>query len=54
MKQFMDKDFLLETETAQKLLHEYADQMPIVDITAISIHRKSLKIVSLRISHRYG
>ena len=31
MKQFMDKDFLLETETAQKLFHEYADQMPIVD-----------------------
>ena len=27
----MDKDFLLETETAQKLFHEYADKMPIVD-----------------------
>ena len=31
MKQFMDKDFLLETQTAQKLFHQYADQMPIVD-----------------------
>ena len=31
MKKFMDKDFLLETETAQKLFHEYADKMPIVD-----------------------
>ena len=31
MKQFMDKDFLLETKTAQKLFHEYADKMPIVD-----------------------
>lgn len=27
----MDKDFLLETETAQKLYHEYAAKMPIVD-----------------------
>lgn len=31
MKAFMDKDFLLSTETAQKLFHEYAEQMPIVD-----------------------
>ena len=31
MKAFMDKDFLLETETAQKLYHEYAAKMPIVD-----------------------
>lgn len=27
----MDKDFLLETETAQKLYHEYAVKMPILD-----------------------
>ena len=31
MKQFMDKDFLLSTPTAQHLFHDYADQMPIVD-----------------------
>ena len=31
MKAFMDKDFLLSTETSQKLFHEYADKMPIVD-----------------------
>lgn len=31
MKAFMDKDFLLETETAQKLYHEYAAKMPILD-----------------------
>ena len=31
MKAFMDKDFLLTTETAQKLYHEYAEVMPIVD-----------------------
>ena len=31
MKAFMDKDFLLSTETAQKLYHEYAESMPILD-----------------------
>lgn len=31
MKQFMDKDFLLNTETAQKLFHEHAENMPILD-----------------------
>lgn len=31
MKDFMDKDFLLETPTAQKLFHEYAENMPIID-----------------------
>lgn len=31
MKQFMDRDFLLNTETAKTLYHEYAEQMPIFD-----------------------
>lgn len=31
MKRFMDKDFLLSTETARKLYHEYAEAMPILD-----------------------
>ena len=31
MKKFMDKDFILETETASKLYHEYAADMPIFD-----------------------
>ena len=31
MKAFMDKNFLLETETAQHLFHDYADVMPLVD-----------------------
>ncbi len=31
MKAFMDKDFLLETETAKHLFHDYAEKMPIVD-----------------------
>lgn len=31
MKQFMDKDFLLSSETAKTLYHQYSSQMPIVD-----------------------
>jgi glucuronate isomerase len=31
MKQFMDENFLLQTETAQKLYHDYAAKMPIID-----------------------
>ncbi len=31
MKAFMDKDFLLETETAKHLFHDYAEKMPLVD-----------------------
>ena len=31
MKEFMDKDFLLDTETAKKLYHEHAEKMPIID-----------------------
>ncbi len=31
MQAFMDKDFLLNTETARKLYHEYAAKCPIID-----------------------
>ena len=31
MKNFMDNDFLLQTETAQKLYHKHAAKMPIID-----------------------
>src|SRR5688500_707000 len=31
MKKFLDKDFLLESSTAQSLYHDYAAQMPIID-----------------------
>lgn len=31
MRKFMDEDFLLETETAVKLYHGYAEKMPIMD-----------------------
>ncbi len=31
MKEFMDRDFLLGTETAKHLFHDYAEAMPLVD-----------------------
>lgn len=31
MKNFLDQDFLLQTETAKKLYHEFASEMPIID-----------------------
>ena len=31
MKPFMNEDFLLTTDTAKKLYHEYAEKMPIID-----------------------
>ena len=31
MKKFMDKDFLLTTETSKKLYHDYAEVTPIID-----------------------
>lgn len=31
MKKFMDDDFLLHTKTAQRLYHDYAAEMPVID-----------------------
>ena len=31
MKKFLDKDFILQTETASRLYHEHAEKMPIFD-----------------------
>jgi len=31
IRNFMDSDFLLETETARRLFHEHAEHMPIID-----------------------
>ncbi len=31
MKQFMDKDFLLESETAKTLFHDFAEKTPVLD-----------------------
>ena len=39
MKPFMDKDFLLETETAKHLFHDYAEKQPLVDYHCHKIGR---------------
>ena len=31
MKKFLDENFLLQTETAKKLYHDFAKEMPIID-----------------------
>ena len=31
MKKFLDSDFLLDTNTAKHLYHDYAQNMPIID-----------------------
>ena len=31
MKAFMDKEFMLQSATAQHLYHDYAEDMPICD-----------------------
>lgn len=31
MKKFLSKNFLLETQTAEKLYHDYAEEMPVID-----------------------
>ena len=31
MKPFMDEEFILENDTAKRLFHEYAENMPIID-----------------------
>ncbi len=31
MKEFMDQDFLLQTDTAKRLYHEYAEKVPVLD-----------------------
>ena len=54
MKQFMDKDFLLSTPTAQHLFHDTQTRCQSLTITATSTLKKSLKTESLKTSHRYG
>ena len=37
MKKFMDKDFMLHNDTAKKLYHDFAADMPIFDLSLIHI-----------------
>ena len=62
MKEFMDKDFLLTTETAKKLYHEHAEKMPIIDYhchlqpqeIAEDKHFRNLAEAWLGAGNRYG
>lgn len=54
MKAFMDKDFLLSSETSQKLFHEYAENMPIVDYHCHINPQEIAEDRNSRTSHRYG
>lgn len=54
MKAFMDKDFLLETPTAQHLYHDYAETLPIVDYHCHIPPQEIYEAAALKISLRYG
>ena len=54
MKAFMDKDFLLETPTAQHLYHDYSAKLPIVDYHCHIPPRRSTRTAALRTSRRSG
>ena len=48
MKAFMDKDFLLSTETAQELYHNFAAQVPVR-----RNRRRSVEPVQCQIAGRF-
>lgn len=54
MKQFMDKDFLLSTPTAQHLFTIMLTKCQLLTITATSIQKKLLRTENLKTSLRYG
>ena len=43
MKAFMDKDFLLNTETAKVLFHEASEKCPIIDYHCHLVTRRTMK-----------
>ncbi len=43
MSQFLTEDFLLDTEFARRLYHDYAKDQPILIITAICRQNRSPK-----------
>ena len=54
MRPFMDKDFLLETETAKHLFHDYSDPMPLVDYHCHISPRRSMRTAVSTTSRKYG
>ena len=54
MKAFMDKDFMLQSATAQHLYHDYAAAMPICDYHCHIPPARSTRTAALRTSLRCG
>ena len=54
MKAFMDKEFMLQSPTAQHLYHDYAADTPICDYHCTSLPVRSTRTAALRTSLRYG
>lgn len=54
MKAFMDKEFMLQSPTAQHLYHDYAADMPICDYHCHIPPVRSTRTAALRTSLRYG
>ena len=42
MKPFMDKDFLLSTDTARTLFHEIAEKMPVLYLLIVILIPQSM------------
>lgn len=49
MKPFMDSDFLLQTDTAKKLYHDYAKQVPVLDYHCHLVPKEIAGIYILKI-----
>ena len=54
MKAFMDKEFMLQSATAQHLYHDYAEDMPSATITATSRPARSMRTAASTTSLRSG
>lgn len=54
MKTFMDKDFLLQTETAKKLYNDYAAATPILDYHCHINPQEIYDDRQFENTHRYG
>ena len=54
MKAFMDEEFLLDTECAKKLYHDFAESMPILDYHCHISPKKLQKTSVLKILQKHG
>ncbi|WP_155830938.1 glucuronate isomerase [Butyrivibrio sp. MB2005] len=50
MKSFLDEDFILQTETAKHIFHDYAEKLPIIPAEGIlqSLCRSLIKHVNFQ------